>query len=107
MKTREIKEAEKLYEIINNKDKLILIDFYANWCGPCKVLSPILDKLAEDYTDNIIILKVDIEKNRDIVKEYSIKSIPTIIFYKNEMIVDKKVGNLSRVEIEDIINSHI
>lgn len=84
------------------KEDLVLVDFYATWCGPCRMLSPILDEVLEET--NITLLKVDVDKNEMIAKRYGIMSIPTMILFKNGEIVEKRVGMTSKDELIKWIN---
>ena len=83
-----------------------ILDFYAEWCGPCKTMSPILDQI-EDELDDIIIEKYDVEENEEIVEDYGIRSVPTLVFIKDDEIVSKHVGSLSKEKLLAIINKII
>ncbi|XP_022227513.2 thioredoxin-T [Drosophila obscura] len=73
-------------------DKLIVIDFYANWCGPCKIISPKLEELAQQYADRAVVLKVNVDENEEITIQYNVTSMPTFVFIKNGAVVDVFVG---------------
>jgi len=89
---KKIHSNEEYKEIINNtKDKLIVIDFFATWCGPCKYIAPIFADLSEKLT-NIAFLKVDVDEVNEISQEEEISAMPTFLFYKNGEIVHKIVG---------------
>ena len=83
-----------------------ILDFYAGWCGPCKAMSPILDQI-EDELDDVIIEKYDVEENEEIVEDYGIRSVPTLVFIKDDEIVSKHVGSLSKEKLLAIINKII
>ena len=83
-----------------------ILDFYAEWCGPCKAMSPILDQI-EDELDDVIIEKYDVEENEEIVEDYSIRSVPTLVFIKDDEIISKHVGSLSKEKLLAIINKII
>lgn len=83
-----------------------ILDFYAEWCEPCKVMSPILDQI-EDELDDVIIEKYDVEENEEIVEDFGIRSVPTLVFIKDEEIVSKHVGSLSKEKLLAIINKII
>lgn len=73
-------------------DKPVVIDFWAEWCGPCRMVGPIIDELAEAYEGEVIIGKVDVDNNDEVTSKYGIRNIPTILFIKNGEVVDKQVG---------------
>ncbi len=83
----------------------VLVDFYADWCMPCRILSPILSSLAEDMGDEIRILKLDIEKNKEIVQKYKIYSVPTIFLFQHGEVIWKGSGARSKEELKRIIRS--
>lgn len=70
----------------------MVLDFWAEWCGPCRMVSPIMDELAEDYAGRVNIGKMNVDENNDIVAQYCIRNIPTVLFFKNGELVDKIVG---------------
>ncbi len=82
---------ENLEELIAS-GKPVVIDFWAEWCGPCRNIAPIIDELATEYEDRVIIGKCDVEDNDDIVGKYGVRNIPTVIFLKGGELVDKQVG---------------
>jgi len=81
-------------------NKPLLIDFWAEWCGPCRMVGPIVDELAEEYADQVVVGKVNTEENDELASEFGILSIPTLLFFKNGEIVDKLVGAASKSLIE-------
>ena len=80
-------------------DKTVLIDFYADWCGPCKMMSPIIDKIAEELDGNVKICKLNVDEAQDMAMKYNVMSIPTLIIFKNGSVVDTIVGLRSKEEI--------
>ncbi len=73
-------------------DKLVVIDFWAEWCGPCKMVGPIIDQLSEEYKDRVVVGKIDVDNNDEATSKYGIRNIPTVIFIKTGEVVDKVVG---------------
>ncbi len=91
-------------EDVLKSDKPIVIDFWAEWCGPCRMVGPIIDELADEYDDKVVIGKVDVDNNDDITSKYGIRNIPTVLFIKNGEIVDKQVGAAQKSVFVDKIN---
>ena len=81
------------------EDKLLVVDFYATWCGPCKKLSPTLDEVSEEFGEQVNIVKVDVDESEDLAMDYGIRSVPTVLFFKNGQQVDKFVAALPNSEI--------
>ena len=86
-----------------NSDKTSIIDFYADWCGPCKMMSPVIDKIAEE-NDNIKVGKINVDDAQDIAIKYNVMSIPTIIIFKNGIEYKRFVGVTSKSEILNALN---
>lgn len=80
------------FEELLKSDKPLVVDFWAEWCGPCRMVGPIVEELAEEYADKVVIGKVDVDSNDEITSKYGIRNIPTILFIKNGEVVDKQVG---------------
>ncbi len=88
-------------------DKPVLVDFWAEWCGPCKMIAPILDELAEEYGDRLIIAKMDVDQNRQTPMQYSIRGIPTLILFKDGTLADTKVGAVSKSQLKSFIDAQL
>ena len=86
------------------KTGTVLVDFWADWCGPCRMLAPILDELAEKLSDKAVFAKVDVDAETEIAQRFGISSIPTVILFKDGQIKDTKVGVQPAAEYEKIIN---
>lgn len=99
--------TDDTFESVLKTDKLVLIDFSATWCSPCKQLSPIIDELHNEYSNRVVIGKVDIEENNDIVNKYSIKNVPTLLFIKNGKLLDRMVGAQTKSILIETINKNI
>ena len=96
----EIKTEQEFNEKINGD--YVLVDFFATWCGPCKMLGPILENVSK----NIEVLKVDVDKFENLARNYSVMSIPTLILFKKGQIVDKKIGFIPEVMLNEWINNN-
>ena len=79
-------------ELVLNSDKPVLVDFWAEWCGPCRMVTPIVKELAEEYGEKAVITKMDVDSNPGTSVKFGIRNIPTILFFKNGEVVDKQVG---------------
>ncbi len=95
---------ENFNEVVLNSKVPVIVDFYAEWCGPCKNLAPTMDLIAEEYKDVILVTKVDVDANSDISSEYRVRNIPAILIFKNGEVFDKKIGESSVTEYKTMIN---
>ena len=80
------------FEELVNAGKPMVLDFWAEWCGPCRMVSPIIDALATEYEGKVTIGKMDVDNNNDVVAQFGIRNIPTVLFFKEGKLVDKQVG---------------
>ena len=80
------------FDELVNSGKPMVLDFWAEWCGPCRMVGPIVDELATEYEGKVIICKIDVDNNDDVVSQFGIRNIPTILFFKDGVVVDKQVG---------------
>jgi len=99
--------SENFQEEVMGSSLPVLVDFYAEWCGPCKMISPVIDELAKAYEGKIKVAKLDIDQAGDIASSHGVMSIPTIIFFKNSKKVEKKTGALDKEQLEELIQKVI
>lgn len=101
MAVRHITMEQYNNEIVNS-DKLVLIDFFADWCGPCKMLAPVIEQVAEEHSD-VDVVKVNVDEVPELAQMYRVASIPTLIFLKSGQLVKEHVGFASKAEINNMI----
>ncbi|MCK9561128.1 MAG: thioredoxin [Bacteroidales bacterium] len=94
-------------EVVTKTEKLVVIDFWAEWCGPCRLIAPFISELAKEYEGKAVIGKCDVDDNPDIATKYSIRNIPTILFVKNNEVVDKLVGAVQKAKIAEVIEKNL
>jgi thioredoxin 1 len=88
-------------------DSPVVVDFWAEWCGPCKVMSPLVDQLASELGDKVKIVKVNIDENPNAPTRYGVRGIPTFMVFKGGQLVDTKVGSMSKTQLSDWVNSSV
>lgn len=97
----EVQITNENFESLKSGQLPLVVDFWATWCGPCRMIAPIIAELAEEYDGRIVVGKCDVEENEDIAAEYGIRNIPTILFFKGGEVVDKLVGAQSKAKLEE------
>ncbi|MDZ4846115.1 MAG: thioredoxin [Chitinophagales bacterium] len=102
----EITDSNFEAEVLNN-EKVTLIDFWAEWCGPCRAIGPIVEELAKEYDGKALIGKVNVDENPEITVKYGIRNIPTILFIKKGEIVDKQVGAVPKSTLEEKLKKYL
>lgn len=102
----EITDANFEAEVLKS-DKVTMVDFWAEWCGPCRAIAPVVEELAADFEGKAIIGKVNVDENPAIASKYGIRNIPTILFIKNGEVVDKQVGAVPKSVLTEKINAHL
>ena len=91
---------------ISSQSNLVLVDFWAEWCGPCKQISPILEEIANEK-ENLNIIKLNIDENPATPQKYNVRGIPTLMLFKDGKLIDTKIGSLPKSSLEDWINSYL
>ena len=100
-----MKRMEKLNEIINGS-QLTLVDFFATWCGPCKMMHPVLEQLKEEMGDSLRIIKIDIDKNEALMEQYRIQSVPTLMLFRKGDALWRQSGAMSLSDLKKVVNSY-
>lgn len=93
-------------EVISSQTPVI-VDFWAEWCGPCKAIAPILDEVAHDYAEKLKIVKLNIDENIETTRKYSVRGIPTLILFKDGNMVDTKVGSMTKPQLTAFIETNL
>ncbi|MDX1498866.1 MAG: thioredoxin TrxA [Woeseiaceae bacterium] len=88
-------------------DKPALVDFWAEWCGPCKMIAPILDEAADEYADRLAIVKLNVDENPNIAQKFGIRSIPTLILFKDGAVQAQKLGAMSKSQLTEFLDSNL
>jgi len=101
------KQKKRTFSEIINSDTPVLVDFYADWCGPCKMMAPILQQLKKKMGDRVNIIKVDAEKNADAAIKYNVRGVPTLILFKNGQILWQQAGVVQANQLQSIINEKL
>ena len=92
---------------VEQADGLTIVDFWATWCGPCRMIAPILDQLAVDYAGKVRITKLDVDQNIQTATRFNVRSIPMLLFFKDGKVVDQIVGAVPRTAIESKLQQHV
>jgi thioredoxin 1 len=101
----EVTVTSENFETLKNGQKPLVIDFWATWCGPCRMVAPIIAELAKEYDGQIVVGKCDVEENEELALQFGIRNIPTILFFKGGQLVDKLVGAQSKAKFDEMFKA--
>ncbi len=94
-------------EVVLKSDKPVMVDFWAAWCGPCRMVAPIMDQLTSEFEGKAVITKVDVDANQEFAAKYGVRNIPTVLVFKNGEVVEKQVGVAPKSVYAEKINAHL
>lgn len=92
-------------DLVLNSNKPVLVDFWAEWCGPCRMVGPLVEELANDYNERVVIGKVNVDHNPGVSAKFGIRNIPTVLFFKDGEVVDKQVGAAPKVALSSKLDN--
>lgn len=94
-------------ELVLKSDKPVLVDFWAEWCGPCRMVGPVVEEIAKEYADTAVVGKVNVDNNPGISVKYGIRNIPALLYFKNGEIVDKQIGAVPKSVLAEKLNKQL
>ncbi|NLD70981.1 MAG: thioredoxin TrxA [Limnobacter sp.] len=106
MTIQHVTDASFEQEVLKS-DAPVLVDYWAEWCGPCKMIAPILDEVARDYGSKLRVVKVNVDENQSVPSKYGIRGIPTLMLFRDGEVVETKVGALSKSQLTQLLDSHL
>jgi thioredoxin 1 len=98
---------QEFANVVLENDKLVMVDFWATWCGPCLALGPTMEALAEEYEGRVVVTKLNVDDNRETAAQHRITSIPTVLFFKGGQVVDQVTGSLPKGKFQEILERHV
>lgn len=103
----EVNNNDEFVAKVINSNKPVLVDFWAEWCGPCKQLAPLVEEASEEFKDSLSVCKMDVDNNRETAAKYGIRSIPTLMIFENGELVGTEIGALTKQQLDEFIRSKI
>ena len=103
----EVQNKEDFINEVINSEVPVLVDFWAEWCGPCKQLAPLVEEAAQEFKDKIKVCKMDVDSNRETAAEYGIRSIPTLMIFSNSENIGTEIGALTKQQLDEFIRSKL
>ena len=103
----EVVVTSENFDSLKNGNLPLVVDFWAEWCGPCKMISPIISQLAEEYDGRLVVGKCNVEESEELAAEYGIRNIPTLLFFKKGRLVDKFVGAANKVKLQEKFDANL
>ena len=107
MSDKIINITDDSFDSVISSDKPVLVDLWAEWCGPCKMIAPILSEVAEERSDKVTITKLNIDQNPNTPPKFGVRGIPTLLLFKNGAVVGTKVGALSKTQLVEFLNDNV
>lgn len=96
-------KSETFDSFVNQSDKTVLVDFWATWCGPCRMLSPVVDEVSREHADSLSVGKVNVDDCPDLAQKFGVMSIPTLLLFKDGELLDQRVGYMPKDELESMV----
>ncbi len=103
---KEVTKASFKTDVLDNP-QLVLVDFWAAWCGPCRMIAPIVEELANEYAGKLSVTKVNVDDSPEIAAQYGIQSIPTLMFFKGGKLVDRIIGAVMKATLQETVDKHL